>query len=144
MIYANKMEVADILKIRRPPNKKLWSVFFDSSSGNQKAIPFHKLKKDSSWATLEEGFSSKEIKALNFAKGIPLDSKFMLIIGGTLNGIFPDQQPKSGKFNLFLVDLFSNEIHMKKTVNSLRLFAACARGGVKEPFKIYMIGGQEQ
>ena len=56
MIYANKMEVADILKIRRPPNKKLWSIFIDNSSGNQKAIPFQKLKKDSSWATLEEGF----------------------------------------------------------------------------------------
>jgi hypothetical protein len=68
----------------------------------------------------------------------------MVIIGGSSNSNFPDQEPKSGKFNLFLVDLFSNEIHMKKTVNSLRLFAACARGGVKEPFRIFMIGGQEQ
>jgi hypothetical protein len=56
MIYAKKMEVAEILNIRRPPNKKLWSVFLDSSSGYQRAIPFLKLKKDSSWASLEEGF----------------------------------------------------------------------------------------
>ena len=144
MIFAKKMEVADILNIRRPPNKKLWSVFYDNSTGNQRAIPFQKSNKDSCWGTLEQGFSSREIKALNFAKGIPLDNKFMVIIGGTSNDHFPDQEPKSGKFNLFLVDLFSNEILMKKTVNSLRLFAACARGGVQHPFRIYMIGGQEQ
>ena len=33
---------------------------------------------------------------------------------------------------------------MEKEVNQLRLFSACARGGRQNPFRIYMIGGQDQ
>ena len=65
----------------------------------------------------------------------------MVIIGGTSSKVFPDQEPKSAKHNLFLVDLFNNEVHMEKDVNQLRLFSACARGGRQNPFRIYMIGG---
>ena len=143
MIYAKGMDIVDILLVRRPPNKNLWCAFYDSDTKKQMIIPFHKSRQDHYWAVLN-GFSSNEIKALNFAKAIPLDCKFMVIIGGTSNTVFPDQAPKPGKINLFLVDLFNNEIHIKKTINKLRLFAACARHGREQPSRIYMIGGQDQ
>jgi hypothetical protein len=33
---------------------------------------------------------------------------------------------------------------VKKTINELRLFSACAKGGKEHPSRIYMIGGQDQ
>jgi hypothetical protein len=33
---------------------------------------------------------------------------------------------------------------MMKTINELRLFSACAKGGKEHPSRIYMIGGQDQ
>jgi hypothetical protein len=68
----------------------------------------------------------------------------MVIIGGTSSTTFLGQAPNSVRQNLFLVDLFNNEVHMKKQVNLLRPFAACARGGPQQPFRIYMIGGLDQ
>jgi hypothetical protein len=62
IIYAKGKDIADILNVKRPPNKKLWSVFFDSEIKTQKAVPFQKSKSSSSWASFQ-GFSSKEIKA---------------------------------------------------------------------------------
>lgn len=53
----------------------------------------------------------------------------MVIIGGTSSTDFLGQAPNSVKQNLFLVDLINNEVHMKKQVNQLMAFAACARGG---------------
>jgi hypothetical protein len=143
IIYAKGRDIVDILLVRRPPNNNLWSVFYDNYTKKQKVIPLHKSRQDYSWNSLK-GFSSNEVKALNFAKAIPLDCKFMVIIGGTSNTVFPDQAPKPAKINMFLVDLFNNEIYIKKTINKLRLFAACARGGREQPSRIYMIGGQDQ
>jgi len=65
----------------------------------------------------------------------------MVIIDGYSSNTFPYQAEKSGKLNLFLVDLLTDKIHMKRTVNHLRQFAACARGGREELSRIYMIGG---
>jgi hypothetical protein len=42
------------------------------------------------WHVLE-GVSSDEINALNFAKVIPLDNKFMIIIGGANQSVFPSR-----------------------------------------------------
>jgi hypothetical protein len=64
----------------------------------------------------------------------------MIIIGGTSCRVFPYLEPNSAKNNLFLISLFNNEVK-KKYVNKLRPFAACARGGRQQPFRIYMIGG---
>ena len=87
IVYGKRQHIVDILHVKRPPNMKLWSVFFDSDKNqmNQKAVPFQK----SSWAP-HTSFSSNEINALNFAKAIPLDCKFMVIIGGTSSTVFPD------------------------------------------------------
>ena len=142
IIYAKGKKVVDILHVKRPPNKKLWSAFFDSDIKTQKAIPIEKIKQDYIWG-LVNGFSTKDIKASNFAKLIPLDSKFMVIIDGNSSNIFPDQAAKTAKLNLFLVDLLTDKIHMKRTVNHLRPYAACARGGREELSRIYMIGGQD-
>jgi len=65
----------------------------------------------------------------------------MVIIDGNSSNIFPDQAAKTAKLNLFLVDLLTDKIHMKRTVNHLRPYAACARGSREELSRIYMIGG---
>ena len=111
--YAKEKDIVDILPVIRPPNNKLWSVYIDSDNKNQNAVPFEKFPSDNSWAPLN-GFSSKEIKALNFAKILPLDSKFMVIIGGTSSTEFPFHVSNSIKTNLFLIDLLNNEVYMKK------------------------------
>jgi hypothetical protein len=57
MIYAKGNDIVDILHVKRPPNKKLWSVFFDFDTMNQNVIPFQKIDKGYSWAPYK-GFSS--------------------------------------------------------------------------------------
>ena len=42
IIYAKGKNIADILFVKRPPNKNLWSLFYDRDSKDQKAIPFQK------------------------------------------------------------------------------------------------------
>jgi hypothetical protein len=44
MMYAKGKDIVDILHVKRPPNKKLWSVFFDSDIKTQKVIPFEKFR----------------------------------------------------------------------------------------------------
>ena len=62
MIYAKGKDIIDILHVKRPPNKKLWSIFFESDTKTQKVLPFEKFRQDYSWSALK-GFSSKDIKA---------------------------------------------------------------------------------
>ena len=62
LIYAKGKDTVDILHVKRPPNKKLWSVFFDSDIKSQKAMPFEKIRQDYSWMSLK-GFTSKDVKA---------------------------------------------------------------------------------
>ena len=42
--YAKGKKIVDILHAKRPPNKKLWSVFFDSDIKTQMAITIKKIK----------------------------------------------------------------------------------------------------
>lgn len=44
MIYAKGKDIVEILPVKRPTNKNLWSVFFDSEIKNQKVIPFEKFR----------------------------------------------------------------------------------------------------
>jgi hypothetical protein len=64
LIYMKGKDIVDILHVKRPPNKKLWSVFFesDTKTQNQKAIPFEKCRQNYRWSILK-GYSSKDINA---------------------------------------------------------------------------------
>jgi hypothetical protein len=62
IIYAKGKDIVDILHVKKPHNKKLWSVFFDSDIKSQKAMPFEKIRQDYSWMSLK-GFTSKDVKA---------------------------------------------------------------------------------
>jgi hypothetical protein len=59
IIYAKEKDIADILNEKRPPNKKLWSVFFDSEIKTQRAVPFQKSKSNSSWASFQGSLQKK-------------------------------------------------------------------------------------
>jgi hypothetical protein len=58
LIYMKGKDIVDILHVKRPPNKKLWSVFFESDT--QKAIPFEKCEQNYKWP---QGYYSKDINA---------------------------------------------------------------------------------
>lgn len=62
------------------------------------------------WAVLDS-VKSHEINALNFAKVIPLDNKFMIIIGGTNLPIFPSKVVSSAQPNIFLIDIITSQVH---------------------------------
>ena len=89
------------------------------------------------WGVLG-GISSHEINALNFAKAIPLDNKFMIIIGGTNLPVFPSKVVSSAQPNIFLVDIITSQVYFQRKIKNYRIFSACAKG---DKTKIYFMGG---
>jgi hypothetical protein len=89
------------------------------------------------WSVLD-CFSSHAINALNFAKVIPLDNKFMIIIGGNNLPVFPSKVVSSDQPNIFLVDVITNQVYFQSKIINFRIFSACAKG---EKTKIYFMGG---
>jgi hypothetical protein len=89
------------------------------------------------WGVLG-GISSHEINALNFAKAIPLDNKFMIIIGGNNLPVFPSQVVSSDQPNIFLVDVITNQVYFQSKIKNFRIFSACCKG---DKTKIYFMGG---
>ena len=89
------------------------------------------------WGVLN-GVSSNAINALNFAKVIPLDNKFMIIIGGTNLPVFPSKVVRADQPNIFLVDVITSKVYFQRKIKNFRIFSACAKG---DKTKIYFIGG---
>lgn len=94
--------------MKRPPNKTLWGLKYEESADTQHAICLNNNKGKYNWSLSKSNFSSSEVNAYNFAKAIPLDNKFMVILGGIKGVRFPSGKTEAGEFNIFVVDVLTN------------------------------------
>lgn len=106
--YAGGKALPDILCLKRPPNKTLWGLKYEESADTQHAICLNNNKGKYNWSLSKSNFSSSEVNAYNFAKAIPLDNKFMVILGGIKGVRFPSGKTEAGEFNIFVVDVLTN------------------------------------
>jgi hypothetical protein len=106
--YADGKTLPDILCLKRPPNKTLWGLKYEVSAETQHAICLNNYKGKYNWSLSKSIFSSPEVNAFNFAKAIPLDNKFMVVLGGIKGLNFPPGKSETGDFNIFVVDVLTN------------------------------------
>ena len=56
------------------------------------------------------------MNALNFAKAIPIDNKYLVILGGIKLTQIPAEKVEKGKFNIYLIDVLTNEVVFQKPI----------------------------
>lgn len=104
---------------------------YDNEKCAQRAIYYSNEGK--CWVPVES-FESSDINARHFAKGYPLDKKFMVLLSGSTLNELPTELSRriidqlKGSYSLHLVDLLTNEVLFAKGIKGFRPFAACGKG----------------
>lgn len=106
--YADGKTLPDILCLKRPQNKTLWGLKYEESAETQHASSLNFFRGKYNWSLSNGHFSSSEVEAYNFAKAIPLDNKYMVMLGGIKGVKFPPGKSEAGEFNIFVVDVLTN------------------------------------
>ena len=76
---------------------------------------------------------------LNFTNILPIDFRFMLIIGGTKNTDFKAFGKVAPLHSMYLIDVVKNEIIAKRALKNYKLHSACALFKKKV---LYIVGGE--